>query len=731
MSIAPRCLVQPMRKHSGSAGLILLTTLLTLLALVWMGYDLRLLPLALIGRLGDTYTNSWTLHQAIDNLLHSPTDLGRAPIFYGEPVPFAYTIAPYGMALAVLPLYLLSGGNIILVFNLYLIATFPLTAWSAYLLARYLVRASWPVAALIGVMVAFAPARFLHLAQIEILSTFWHLLALYCLHRLLDRPGPRWAATLAIVFWFLLLTSGYLAYMLMIAGVILLVMVALSHRQALMPRFALYFLAACIAGIALCWPFIAFRFENPAFLAGHSYKVIAGFSAAPQDWLVGYSQLYIATKAHIYRFMALFVGITPIVLSLLGLWYGVRRGADDRPGDEPCLPSRTILLAYGLITLTGYLFTLGPELRLGDVVLPMPYRLLLLLPTFSGIRILPRFIFLAVTGMAVLSAYALTQLSERLRRRTFQLALALVTIGVVVEFTPYNGLEAEYPNRPGGLRGRRLQPVVRSRDVPVYNWLREQPPGTAIVHYPFVSAYYMADLRLHNQPMFNGIASLLPEWYQNCLTQDLTDAYVLRQLRERGIRYILVHYDLMFPQWESLFNRRFLGYQSVWGAFPLVGIFDGVAVYEVKGEPLHSLDFDFNLPAAGTGWYAPTRDYSGATHQWTNAETATIELYLLSENDLRIAFRILRGMRPELVDSLSLSVNGRPIPLTMRRDEAGAYVFEGMIPASILGDWPDITQLAFHTGGVAPPAILEVDADTPRFGLLFDWLSIQPIAGGG
>src|SRR3954447_17111476 len=115
-------------KHVGTISVITLSTALVLLMLVWMGYNLADLPHQLIGNhFGDIHLNSWFVYQAIDNLLNHPGDLGHSGMYYGEPASFAYSIAPYGIAIVVLPLYLLSGSNLELTYNLYFIATFVLT----------------------------------------------------------------------------------------------------------------------------------------------------------------------------------------------------------------------------------------------------------------------------------------------------------------------------------------------------------------------------------------------------------------------------------------------------------------------------------------------------------------------------------------------------------------------------------------------------------------------------
>src|SRR2546428_6084130 len=71
-------------RQQASLTVLLLATILILAALVWMGYDLKMISKAFIGNGGDTLANSLAVYQALDNLLHRPFNLGYSTIFYGE-----------------------------------------------------------------------------------------------------------------------------------------------------------------------------------------------------------------------------------------------------------------------------------------------------------------------------------------------------------------------------------------------------------------------------------------------------------------------------------------------------------------------------------------------------------------------------------------------------------------------------------------------------------------------
>ncbi len=310
-------------RHAGSIAVIVIASGLIILALRWLGYDFNLLSTAYIGDLEDTIANGWQLQQAMDNLLQRPDDLGYSPAFYPEPNSFSYMLAPYGIAVVALPIYLINGQNIILTYNLYLIATFALTAWATYLLIRYLLNAPWMVSAVMGLMLGFAQFRFMHLVHIGVLSTQFYLLALYCLHRLISTPRLRWSIGFALAISLGLSATGYLGAMSVITVAIILVYVVGWKSQLVTKTFVGYFAIACAIGLGLSWPFLAFRLNNDTFLAGHGYDEILLFSATPAGWLSGFSLIY----RDITPFRgegSVFLGFVPLALAIMAWWYRKR-----------------------------------------------------------------------------------------------------------------------------------------------------------------------------------------------------------------------------------------------------------------------------------------------------------------------------------------------------------------------------------------------------------------------
>jgi len=733
-------------KHAGSIAVIAIASGLTILALEWLGYDFRLLSTAYIGDLEDTLGISWQLQQAMNNLLQRPDNLGYSPALFPEPNSFSYMLAPYGIAVVALPVYLITGHNIVLTYNLYLIATFALTAWAIFLLVRYLLDTPWIVSAVLGMMVAFAQFRFLHLMHIGILSMQFYVLALYCLHRLINTPLLRWSIGLGLVMWLGLIAHGYLGIMSMITVAIILVYVIVWKPQLLTRAFVGHFAIALAIGLVLTGPFLVFRLNNPTFLAGRSYDEIVSFSATPASWLSGNSLVYRDITP--YRGEgSIFLGFVPLSLAIVA-WRYRKHAVGHRLGAERRIitPSDLVLL-YGIVIVVGYVFTLGPEFKIGEAsVAPLPYLLLMRLPGVSGMRVTARFILLAVVGTAVLGGYALTILSKRATKLTYWVVVSLVIGMLFIELIPNNRKLGAKSSSAFELSSDEtlLRPTVLETDVPAINWLAQNPAGTAVLHYPVegsASFRHWFYQQLHGQPMLNGTgnASYFPEWYVNINWGDFPSPSIIRLLKARDIRYILVHHDLLSEAENAELEYRWAEFQAAWGEIPCVARFGDVNIFEAQTVPYLAsnppITLEFNQPVSGEGWADPEiwsgQLFQNASYQWTANEIATINILLdeidrAAGDEISIQFRVISAMTPDILDSVTLSVSDEQIALRSGFDEEGATIFRGTMSQLTLNTNLGPITLSIEVDRLVTPQSLGTNNDSRMLGVAIDWLRIVP-----
>lgn len=722
-------------KHYGSLMVLGLSTLLFLLALMWIGVDLRMIKRAYVGDQVDTLVSSWLIHQATDNLLHG--DLTRSTMFYGEPVPFALTNGMFGVAILTMPLYFLTGKNLILTQNIYLILSFPLTAWAAYLWIQQALRIR-PIYAVIGaLLITFTPLRFYHIPRIELDLMAFFFVMLIALHKLIDQPRVRWAVVLGMCFAFSMLISAYMSYIFLVLAAIIMLFVLFRHT-ALITRSLLAHLAlAGVLGIALVLPFVLFRFRNPTFTAGHSLDAIVYFAPNLSDWFTGFSHLYRPTQGNPQELgwqieRSMFLGFIVPTLSVLGwLW----RKQNDDPRTE-ALSRSEMLTLYAIVTIAGYILALGPLLKWNEKpLIPLPYLLLMWIPGFSGIRFPERFFFLAVFGTGLLTAYALHALSRRFTPQVYASVLAVILAGLLVEYLPFNGdTSRSIPGQHPDARHTQLQMRPLEPHPPIYDWLADQPPGTPVFHYPqniseemraqstlrmdpLAAHQYAAYQPLHDQPMIGGIASLYPDWYFKLHWDPFPNPEVMTFLRDRGARYIIVHHELMTGRDSHILQVQMEDYQAMWGPLRFVDRVGDAEIYELV--PGDFTFYEFNQPLPGAwNWFPPIESEDGVTHQQSTVSDSRLEVHIQHPIDRSVRLRVVALSDHRLLAAMRFSVNGVEIPLKIEHRELDGGVLSGSIPASALRAAPALNTLRFYLGDEA------LDVFAPTFAL--DWVRLEP-----
>jgi hypothetical protein len=569
-----------LRKYADSMAILVIASILTVLAFIWKGYAFSNLSTVLIGDQLDTLSNAANLYQAFDNLRHRPGNLTYGLFFYNDPTPMVYTIAPYSLAVVLLPLYLLLGQNLELTLNLYLLATYPLTAWAVFLLVRYLFNAPQRIAIVAGLVAGFAQWRFLHVVHFESLSTQFYLFSIYFLHRLIDEPRLKWGIGFAVLFWLTFFTSGYLGMMVVITVGIIGLFTLITRRRDITRRLLLQSALAAIVLVSLSLPLIAFRLSGGRILH-YELKHIRFFAAQPQHWFAGTSMLYFPLmKFRDERNVA--IGIIPLVLSVLAWRY---RHLDI--AQEHRFTSGQIVALYTLIIVTGYVLTLGPMLsRSKDVTLPMPYMLLLkVLPGFSSMRVPPRFIVLAILGTAVLLAYTLTAFSLGFKR--FNLIFALIIVGLIIELFPLNRGLSLQADLSGPSPMNAAPPTIPTS---AYEWLAKQPFPTAVYHYPapiHLNHQHIYTLTRYRQPMINGFGSFYPSWYSRHFWHYRSSPHQIALLRDHHVQYMFVHNRMMSDKQQTGYKKVITPYIQQ-GLFTFVQRLDDVDIYKLApvGTPV-------------------------------------------------------------------------------------------------------------------------------------------------
>jgi len=120
---------------------------------------------------GDPYAISYFLWWNFHQTFHAPLHLFEATILY----PYHYTLAfgefDYGVSLLFFPLFVL-GLRPVTVFSIAAFLSFPFTGYATFRLARTL-SGSTAIAWVAGIIIAFLPFRFHHLAHLHLIFVGW------------------------------------------------------------------------------------------------------------------------------------------------------------------------------------------------------------------------------------------------------------------------------------------------------------------------------------------------------------------------------------------------------------------------------------------------------------------------------------------------------------------------------------------------------------------------------
>ncbi|RRR69895.1 MAG: hypothetical protein EI684_14400 [Candidatus Viridilinea halotolerans] len=545
---------------------------------------------------GDDLLQAWLFAWNSHAITSQPAALWDAPIFYPYPTTLAFTDNHILLALLTAPLTWLSGEPL-LAYNLLIFASFALSGWAVFLLARETLsdRGMSPAATtwaalLAGAGFAFSAYRFAHFSHFQLLQTAWMLFALLFLRRLL-RPlaagGGRWqdallcgifaavqvATTLYYGFFVALLLGGYAAiWGLHALWLRLRAQTPLPWRQA-----ALGLLAAAVAGVA-AWPFVLPYMRVYASLGiVRSVRELDGWSAplhayftVPQENLL-YGAL--APSLRGAGEMVLAPGLLLLLLVFGGLarllWVSRMGNGNATDGPHPPAPlshvvgeggqqrdtwrsNRVDLLFWPLLAFVAFVLSLGTGIRFerfGEPLpIPLPYlQLYNYVPGFGALRVPARWGLLVTLAVAMLAALALATLLAQRRPRT-RILMGGLALGLVL-------LEQAAPPQ------RWLVGPELTAAPPVYAWLAqaEQDDIAALLELPVAAVPRGAALqqviwrqwhgRTHWRPLVASYSGLMPFGSSDLLrrAQDLPAPAVVSFFRLSGIDTLVIHRDAYAP----------------------------------------------------------------------------------------------------------------------------------------------------------------------------------------
>lgn len=138
--------------------------------------------------------------------------------------------------------------------------------------------------------------------------------------------------------------------------------------------------------------------------------------------------------------------------------------------------------------------------------------------------------------------------------------------------------------------------------------------------------------------------------------------------------------------------------------------------------------FTFDQPIHGQGWYLRERGSHG-WFCWMGAEReAWIDLKLEGKGERWLQAGVVHVLRPSVLDSLQIRVNGQPLEVYQRPQGSG-YVIEGLVPAAVAEAARDRVRISFRVNEtVRPRDLIPESLDERVLGVALGHIRLMPVA---
>jgi hypothetical protein len=483
---------------------------------------------------GDPALMCWTLQWVSHALLRDPLHLYAGNVFYPYSHAVVLTDPMVSLAVLNLPVRLVTA-NPWVGYNLLILAAYYLSCVSGAALARALTH-SEHAAIWGGLFWGFLFFRVHHIGHLQILSFQLIPAAVLCLVRFWQRPDGKTLSLLVLVVAAQVLVSWYLAVIL--AAV--LIVVAAGQQWATLRRPGLwrYALAAGLLAMLIlpfAWPYRA-GFEDSSLAERRALVTTMGDAVHLWDYLTPPAatlpgRLVPGNPYSIWGENTLYIGMTPLVLAVAGLFLACRR--PDRSQRRWAVIG-VVLVAAGYVLALGFV---SPSL---GVRLPLHY-LARAFPMLAGMRATQRFSLVLYVGILILSSLGMTQTFNRLGARGRTVLLTLAGAAFLLEVYP-----AELP-----FTTKRVY-AVSNPDRFIAQYQRTRPDSVRVLHlpiyylvepYPVEEATYMVDSTWHWARLLNGFSGAVPNGFMDRMQTlgALPEPKAVRLLLELGVDIVAVH----------------------------------------------------------------------------------------------------------------------------------------------------------------------------------------------
>ncbi len=271
---------------------------------------------------GDPLLNIWVIAWDTRQLFSDPLNIFHANIFHPYANTLAFSEHLLGIVIFGLPLMLITKDPV-LTHNFLILFSFILSGYGMYILSKELTGHT-PGSIVAGVIYAFCPFRFGHMAHLQLLSMQWFPFAFLFLHRFFKNSRNMDLFFFAIFFILQSLSSGYYAIMISIFVICFILFFGLSQKEVFLRKYLKKLLITSISILIFLYPFFQpYLHVKKEHGFSREGKEIELYSADIASYLIGAgpgNRIYGSIAKRVERpENNVMIGFLPIILFIIGI----------------------------------------------------------------------------------------------------------------------------------------------------------------------------------------------------------------------------------------------------------------------------------------------------------------------------------------------------------------------------------------------------------------------------